>query len=172
MSRNDILLALALNITAGLIVIIFFQPAINWTRNALLSVFTLGRDRLKYVFYKSVATGFYSSTNQNLAGIGMLICLIGATSEIMTDDYVRVLSGLNMFPLLFILARESSIHAAIVHYRQMLSMIRPFVSQDQINKYDSRVSQIQTDQDYKSLITEIETLAKANSCHVPTFTPW
>src|SRR5688500_8133400 len=104
MSRNDIYLAIALNIAASILFIVLFQRATVWIRNGLLGIFTFGRNRLKDVFYASVATGFYSSTNHIVAGVGLLLCLVITTSGQIVDEQpidssVRLLSALNMFAL-------------------------------------------------------------------------
>jgi hypothetical protein len=173
MTRNQIYLALLLNIIGGLIVLLVFQPALNWARNAALSVLSAGSQHIKDGYYQRVATGFHSSTRQTVAVFGAILCIgLYLSPESHGDILLRVLIVLNLLAMIAILMQETSTHEAILHFRQVMSIVTPFLSHDKLVTYESRFAQMTTRIHYVSLLSELKATARAHHCRVPAFTPW
>jgi hypothetical protein len=64
------------------------------------------------------------------------------------------------------------VNSAITHYRQMISICRPYISEKEAQIIDSKFSQISNKEDYASLMLELYQICEKNKIKHQTFLPW
>jgi hypothetical protein len=64
------------------------------------------------------------------------------------------------------------INAAVTHYNQLQTIIRPYSDQSTLDMFSSRFAQIRTRAEYDILIAELTTIAMKHNLLIPTFESW
>jgi hypothetical protein len=68
---------------------------------------------------------------------------------------------------LALILRQTYVNAAIASYVQLRSSVAPYVTHDELLRFDSRFAQMQTEDDYDRLIADLADRAKKNGLVVP-----
>lgn len=58
---------------------------------------------------------------------------------------------------------------AVVYYSQMIAIVTPYLSKDDVNKFHSEFAQIKNKSDYVSIINDLEEVAQKNNLEKPEF---
>lgn len=69
----------------------------------------------------------------------------------------------------FSLVKTKYINQAITHYLQVLTIAKPYLNSNQVEKFNSEFAQIKNSKEYKNLINEIEDVLKDNQLEKPEF---
>ena len=91
------------------------------------------------------------------------------------DSYAVLFSAILISAIVFANAVEVVYsNNAITHYRQLISIISPYVSHEEILTYNSDFSKIRSSKDYKKLIDNIENNIKKDNDEkaIPNFIIW
>jgi len=85
---------------------------------------------------------------------------------------VWMLSIFIVFGHLFQAAKDTYTAKAISNYQQLLNLIGPFVTSDEVKTLNSRFAQIRTAHDYVVLNDQLKSLAQQHKLVLPQFEPW
>jgi len=87
--------------------------------------------------------------------------------------YVLLVVGVLLFSAQFVTSkRDRYVNSAIAHYSQLKRIVSPYVSQNEIQLLDSRFSQIQSANDFESIIVQLNDITKQHNAKVPEFVVW
>lgn len=87
--------------------------------------------------------------------------------------YALLVVGVLLFSAQFVTSkRDRYVNSAIAHYSQLKRIVSPYVSQNEIQLLDSRFSQIQSANDFESIIVQLNDITKQHNAKVPEFEVW
>lgn len=161
-----------------------------------LTVATLGIQSFRDSLYVDIARGHHEESSLRLYsaifGIFPLVLLgmvLGAMqgrrifrSSISNTAQERLITWLAKplfvvltFVMVFSIVQANQlayVNRAITHAQQLLTIVDPYVSQDQRLLLRSRFAQVSSSEEYAKLTTEMERICRARSLRVPVFTVW
>lgn len=198
MSKRRILAILAAIIVAviGSALWDLLQPVMISLASALLNLVTFGIANFKNSLFVELSRGFPEGPSLFLVGIfiygggGVSIAVLirlylSMRKQEITDNknapdeqrpkfaFVHLMIFLSV--VVFVLlsaAKVGYMNYAIAYYDQLFNIVSPYISEFEEEKCASRFAQIQTEEDYFDLISELKSVALANKQTVPKFSIW
>jgi hypothetical protein len=73
---------------------------------------------------------------------------------------------------LFTAAKTSYTAKAIGNYNQLINLVGPFVTSNEVLVFNSRFAQVTSAQDYVALNSELRAIAQSHKLRLPKFEPW
>jgi len=67
------------------------------------------------------------------------------------------------------LVREKYINNSITHFQQLIIIVEPYISKEEVLLYKSKFAQIKNKNDYVDLINNLENTLNQNKQRVPEF---
>jgi hypothetical protein len=61
---------------------------------------------------------------------------------------------------------------AIANYQQLLNVVKPFVSDDDVKRFNSQFAQIRSAKEYISVTEQLKSIALQHNLVIPDFAPW
>lgn len=173
----------------------------TWLGRELLTFVTLGLSSVKNSIYQDIAKGLHEIPSLRiflyLIVVIFTLCstpvvlfflrsfalklrdkLDTMDNENLTKKlsiFVYILFIVQMFCISILLVRFlmlSYTNSAITHFQQSYSICRPYLGENEDKMIASRFSQIKNKDDYISVISKLELIAKKNNITLPTFYPW
>lgn len=161
-----------------------------------LNVATLGIRSFKDSLYKDIAHGLHEESSLRLysAIFGIFpLFLLGvvtgitqtrraAKSGITNTTQERIINWLAkplfvvlIFVLVFSVVQANQlayVNRAVTHAQQLLTIVDPYVSDDQRLLFRSRFAQVSSREEYAQLTAEMESICRTKSLRVPEFSVW
>jgi hypothetical protein len=166
------------------------KPVVLRTSSITLEIATLGIKAFKDSVYKEIAQGHHEA-----ASLGLFLFVFGMLPGMITGAFwgyykekssnesksisnKKPLFSLAMFSIFIVMfatiycSRVSYVNRAVTNYNQLLSITRPYISQEDMMLSISKFSQIANKNDYVVLIDSLSKICVANHITPPTFTVW
>lgn len=68
--------------------------------------------------------------------------------------------------------KAKAANQAYTYFRQSVDICRPYLTNSQVQLFESRYAALRTKHEYTELTNELEQVASANKLRLPDFTPW
>jgi len=170
-----------------------FRDFFSFIGRGLLTISTLGIEKLKDDIYLEIAKGFYENVSIQVLGIifsvlfgiifGMLFAMLRADKEDgIKESKIRIWLRVNrnkvkIFFLFYTflvfgisilsVSKISYINKSISYYNQLLKIASPYLTTDQEKGINASFAEIQNKSDYVSLVEGIEQIIKSNNQRLP-----
>jgi hypothetical protein len=171
------------------------KPVLPWLAELLLNVATLGLKGLRDSIYVEIARGAYERAGLStllliegaIAGAGICLVVAALVAIKFSKDQARLpfVPGVHVIrrvlmtvALLISLvsgyfvieaARMTYIVRAANHMEQYERIVSPYLTEDQRLSLASRIAQIASKEDYETIISEFDAIAKQRGLRAPAF---
>lgn len=93
--------------------------------------------------------------------------LLGIRNKLLS--YAIMLFAVGLVSFLYDLIRQAFVNEAVKYFNQIMRICKPYIKQEEYDGFYSRLSQISCRDDFKTIINDLDVIAKKNNISIPCF---
>jgi hypothetical protein len=177
MSRNEIYLAVALNLVASLLFLIFLQPVIGWLRGRIVDLVLTFNRGFEIAYYRRVAKRQLSVAHLVVLGLTSLLLLVLAIFTFQAPQFQSTEMVALSIPAVFLTVVSFIVEASILQnadravtmFDHLHALVGPHMTETEQLVVRSQFAQVNNKLEYWVVIGSLVTVATKNSIHVPDY---